>query len=369
MKAVIHNAAAELRGSERQALLIAAGLAARGHEVVVSCDPGAPLHAALRAAGIRTSPVRPRGDADVWNFARFVLWLRSEQPDAVLLTTWKRVPSAALAARLAGVRRVVSRLGIMRKPPKQRRFRLAFRRWVDALVVNSPDVRDQWVKSVPWFRADAVRVVVNAVEPRPAPAATLRAELAIPPGVRLVVSAGGLERRKGFDLLLDAFAALGERRACLAIAGTGADEEALRRRAARLGLGERVRFLGHRADMPSVLASADVFVLASRRDSLANVLLEAMASGVPVLATATGGVPLALEGEPPAGWVVPVRDADALGRALGQVLDALDTEPGSVAARTDEASRRVREWFSVERMVDGYEAALFAPLPAGEPLP
>jgi colanic acid/amylovoran biosynthesis glycosyltransferase len=113
--------------------------------------------------------------------------------------------------------------------------------------------------------------------------------------------------------------------------------------------------------MPEVIASADVFVLASRKDSLANVMLEAMALGVPVVATATGGVPLALgalDDAPPAGWIVPVRDADALATALDEVLATLDADPAAVAARAEEARRRVREWFSVERMVDGVEAAL-----------
>ncbi len=358
MKVAIHNSARQLRGSERQTLLIAAGLAGRGHEVVVSCDPDAPLSDALSRAGVRTTSVRPRGDLDAWNLARFVLWLRRERPDALLLATWNRIPTAALAARLAGVPRVVARLGIPRRIGKHRAFQLAFRRGVDALVVNSPDVRDRWTAATPGIPPGGVHLVLNAVQPVAPGPRRLHAELGLPPGTRLLVSAGGLEERKGFDVLLDAFARLGDRRAWLAIAGDGPDAEALRRRAERLGVQGRVRFLGHRRDMPEVLASADVFVLASRKDSLANVMLEAMSLGVPVVATDTGGVPLALGGEPPAGWVVPAREPDALASALGQLLDTLDTAPADVAARTEEARRRIREWFSVERMVEGVEAVL-----------
>jgi glycosyltransferase involved in cell wall biosynthesis len=361
VKVVIHSAATELRGSERQALLIATELARRGHEVVVSCDPRAPFHQALARKNVRTVAVRPRGDFDPWNFARFVLWLRRERPDALLLTTWRRIPTAALAGRAAGVPKVVLRLGIPRPIPARRDFRLAFRHWVDALIVNSPDVRDRFLASAPWFRHDRVHLVLNAVEPVLPGAAPLRQELGVPADARLVVSAGGLERRKGFDLLLEAFARLRDRRAWLAVAGTGPDADPLRAKANALGIGERVRFLGHRRDMPEVIASADVFVLASRKDSLANVMLEAMALAIPVVATATGGVPLALgaaDDAPPAGWIVPVRDADALAGALDEVLATLDADPVAVAARTEEARRRVREWFSVGRMVDGVETAL-----------
>ncbi|CAA9312104.1 MAG: hypothetical protein AVDCRST_MAG68-1418 [uncultured Gemmatimonadetes bacterium] len=355
MKVAIHNSARELRGSERQTLLLAAGLMGRGHDVAVSCDPRAPLWQALLREGVRTTAVRPRGDLDVWNFARFVLWLRRERPDVLLLATWKRIPVAVLAARLAGVPRVVVRLGIPRRIGKSRALSLAFRRGVHALVVNSPDVRDRWVAATPGVPRGGVHLVLNAVEPVTPGPRRLHAELHVPGGTRLVVSAGGLEERKGFDVLLDAFARMGERRAWLVIAGDGPDASGLRERADRLGLGERVRFLGHRRDMPEVLASADVFVLASRKDSLANVMLEAMSLGVPVVATDTGGVPLALGGDPPAGWVVPVREPEALADVLGQLLDSA---PADVAARTEEARRRIREWFSVERMVKDVEAVL-----------
>jgi glycosyltransferase involved in cell wall biosynthesis len=355
VKVAIHNSAREMRGSERQTLLAAAGLARRGHDVVVSCDPKAPLWQALLREGVRTTAVRPRGDLDAWNFARFVLWLRRERPEVLLLATWKRIPIAVLAARLAGVPRVVVRLGIPRRIGKSRALRLAFRR-VDALIVNSPDVRDRWAAATPGIPAGGVHLVLNAVQPVTPGPRRLPTELHVPEGTRLVVSAGGLEERKGFDVLLDAFARLGGRRAWLVIAGDGPDAADLRERADRLGLGERVRFLGYRRDMPEVLASADVFVLASRKDSLANVMLEAMSLGVPVVATETGGVPLALGGDPPAGWVVPAREPEALARTLGQLLDSLDS--ADVAARTEEAGRRIREWFSVERMVKDVEAVL-----------
>jgi glycosyltransferase involved in cell wall biosynthesis len=358
MKVAIHNGARELRGSERQTLLIAAELMRRGHEVVVSCVPNGPLAAALRERGVRTSAARPRGDLDPWSFARFTAWLRRERPDVLLLATWKRVPLAAAAARVAGVPRVVVRLGITRAMPRARRFRAAFRYGVDALVVNSPDVRDRWLASAPWFPAETVVVALNAVEPLlpSAPRDALRASLGVGREDRLVVSAGGLERRKGFDLLLDAFALLDDPRARLVVAGDGPDRDALRARAAALGV--RALFPGPRRDVADLFAAAELFVMPSRADSLANAMLEAMAQGVPVVATATGGVPLALgarDGGPAAGWIVPVNDAPALAAALREVLSAPRAE---VALRTGEARRRIREWFSVERMVDTVEAAL-----------
>ena len=115
MKIAIHADGPTIRGNERQVLLIASGLHARGHAVVVSCRGGTPVEAAFHEAGIRTSPVRPRGDADLYHALRFVAWLRRERPDAVLLTSWNRAFVAGWCAHRASVPRVVLRLGAVQE--------------------------------------------------------------------------------------------------------------------------------------------------------------------------------------------------------------------------------------------------------------
>ncbi|MBV9772539.1 MAG: glycosyltransferase [Gemmatimonadetes bacterium] len=365
MKLVIQNGSRVWGGNEKWLATLAAGLAARGHEVVVSCRGSGPVPDELRRRGIRTAPVRPGGYADVGRGVRFRRWLRRERPDALLLTSWRTTFWGAWAGRRAGVPRVVVRLGIVREL-EHGRHALPFRRWVDALVVNAREIRDAWLRSAPWFPAEAVHVVFNGIVPADAPpeeaTRALRARLGAGPETLLVGGVGNLTYRKGFDLLLDAFAAAAVPDARVVIVGAGPEEGALRERAARLGVADRVHFAGQRSDVPEVLAACDLFVLSSRNEGMANVMLEAMAVGTPVVAADVSGVRDAVglaEGGAEAGWIVPPDDAAALRITLREVLTDLRAGAGEAARRAEEARRRIRERFGVERMVDEVERVLF----------
>lgn len=374
MKLVVQNSSRVWGGNEKWLATLAAGLAARGHEVVVACRAGGPVPGELRRRGIRTATVRPGGFANVWRAARFLRWLRRERPDALLLTSWKDTLWGAWAGRRAGVPRVVVRLGIVRVL-ERRRHALPFRRWVDALVVNAGEIRDAWLRSAPWFPADAVHVVLNGIHPAAATDGarrSLRRELGAGPDALLVAGVGNLTRRKGFDLLLDALAGAAVPDVRAVVVGAGPEEGVLRDRAAGLGVADRVHFLGHRSDVPEVLSACDLFVLSSRNEGMANVMLEAMAAGTPVVAAEVSGVRDALgpgDGASPAGWIVPPDDAPALRDALAEVLADLRGGTGEAARRAAEARRRIHERFGVERMVDEVERVLFPPGadPAGRP--
>lgn len=369
MKIVMHADGPTIRGNERQVILLATELARRGHEVLVSCRARGPVRDALEAAGIRTTGIRPRGDADAWNAARFARMLRRERPDAVLLTSWRAGFWGAWAARRAGVR-VAVRLGIVRTP-KRRAMRLAFRRWVDAMIVNAPEIRDAWTRYAPWFPRDRIHVVLNGIRTdgvdRAAARSRLLAELGVGEDALLVVGAGHVARRKGFDVLLHAFERAEISGAHLVIAGAGEELAELRRRAAEMGIAERVHWLGHRDDVPEVLAGCGIFVLSSRNEGMANVMLEAMAAGTPVIATDISGVRTAIgadEGGAAAGWIVPPDDPAALASTLREVAGLLRDDPAAVHARAAEALRRVEHRFGVERMIDEVEAVLRgAPVP------
>ncbi len=365
MKLAAQNAGRVWGGNEKWLCTVAAGLRARGHEVVVACRAGGPVAAELAGRGVPTAHVLPGGYLAAWRGLRFARWLRRERPDALLLTSWKGTGWGTWAARRAGVPRTVVRLGIVREL-RHRRHALPFRRRVDALVVNAPEIREAWTRSAPWFPPGAVHVVLNGIQPPPPLSAerlrSLRAELGADADTLLVAGAGHLARRKGFDLLLDAFVRTAVPGSRLAIVGSGPEEDALRAQAARLGIADRVCWTGHRADVPEVLAACDLFVLSSRNEGMANVMLEAMAAGTPVVAADVSGVRDALGAgadAPPAGWIVPPEDPAALAAALAQALAELRAGGGDAARRAAEALRRTRERFGVERMLDEVERVLF----------
>lgn len=195
---------------------------------------------------------------------------------------------------------------------------------------------------------ESVCVVGNGVDPdRFAPADeerrhAVRARLGLPADATVLLTVGGLAERKGVGRVIDLLPRLASSRPSLIylVAGGGGPEgderPALERRARDLGVDERVWFLGHVPpdDLPEVYQAADAFVLATRNEGWANALHEAIASGLPTVATDVGGNREVLaDGE--AGVLVPFGDADALGEAVERVLDgALDRDAVAAFGRS-----------------------------------
>lgn len=347
-------------GNEKVLTMVAAGLRDRGHGVVVACRRGRPVHQRLDALGVPVRHAHIGGDIDLFHAASFAAVLHQERPDAALLSWFKKSFWAGWAARRAGVPRVVERWGMRDGLPRRWKYRHTFQRYVDALIVNSEDIRRRWLASAPWFPAHEVHVVLNGVQRPVRPRGALRDELGLGPRVPLVVGAGRLERRKGFDVLVAAFARISVPDARLVVAGQGPEEPSLRRQAAALGVADRVHWLGFREDLASLLVDADAFALSSRKEGMANVMLEAMAAGLPVVASDISGVREALgpNGRPPAGWIVPPDDAAAMGEALDEALRAALADTPEVRARREEARYRAEHWFSMDRMLAETEDVL-----------
>ncbi|HEV2736227.1 MAG TPA: glycosyltransferase [Longimicrobiaceae bacterium] len=364
LKVAVHVDGPTVRGNERQVLLVAEELLARGHRLVVSCRAGGPVQEAFARLGVPTTGARPRGDLDPWSAARFVAWLRREKPDAALLTSWVRTLGAGWSARAAGVPRIVLRVGevhTIRPGIKGWKHRRALTRYSDATIANSRAVRDHLLAAVPGLAPGAVYYVPNGVRLRPAAPAPLRVELGIPPDAVVAAGVGGLERRKGFDLLVGALRRADDPGVHVVLAGEGPDRDALRARAESLGVAGRVHLLGQRADVAAVRAASDLFVLSSRSEGMSVAMLEAVTARRPVISTDVGGAWDVLAprgGRPAAGWIVPRNDEPAMGAALSEVAGLLRAGRAAVAARVDEAAWRLEHWFSVERMIDGVEAAL-----------
>jgi glycosyltransferase involved in cell wall biosynthesis len=138
-------------------------------------------------------------------------------------------------------------------------------------------------------------------------------------GTPVLASVGRLKAPKDFSTLLRALAALPDASFEAVIAGDGPDRSTLEAEIGRLGIGDRVRLLGERRDIPELLGAADVFVLPSRSEGLPVSVLEAMVAGLPVVASRVGGVPeLVAEGE--TGLLVAPGNSDELAAALKRVL-------------------------------------------------
>lgn len=184
------------------------------------------------------------------------------------------------------------------------------------LVGNTVDIRDYivrsgWAPHKAWY-------LPNFVDAKRADPVD-RTTLATPADAPLIVALGRLHDNKAFDVLLAALAEISD--AFLWLAGDGPKEEFLRKEATRLGLDDRVRFLGWRDDIAALIGAADVFVCPSRHEPLGNVVIEAWAHKKPVVAASSAG-PAALIDDGVSGLLVPVDNAQGLARGIKRVLES-----------------------------------------------
>lgn len=350
-----------LRGLEGHGLThtLAAGLA----DDPVRDLLGTPATAGLR---VRTVPaltrdVRP--PADLRALLGLTRLLRSEEPDLVHVHTSKAGFLGRLAARFAGKRPVVySPHGTISTgyfSPGLTRLLARLDAWAarftDRIVCYTAlEVAEYLAAGI--GRPGQYAVIPNGLDGeayalQAAPPARTRTALGLPPGARPVLCVARLVPVKGQTYLLQAWPSVLKRepRALLLLAGDGLDETPLRTRAAALGLAGSVKFLGFRQDIASLIACAEVLVLPSLNEGFGMVLVEAMAMGKPVVASAVGGVPeVVLDGR--TGLLVPPANPEALAAAILRLLD----DPGA-ARRLGEAGReRARESFSREGSIQAH---------------
>ena len=173
------------------------------------------------------------------------------------------------------------------------------------------------------------------------------------PGPLRILCVARLVARKGISDLLEALALVGDREVELILQGSGPEAHALTVQARELGLASQVKLAGFRAphDLPPVYAAADVFVLPSHSESCSMALLEAMASGLPVVATGTGGTPELIE-EGQGGVLVPVRSP----RHLAEALSKLVADPALRARMGAHNRQRVEDHYSWDVVTESYLA-------------
>ena len=198
-------------------------------------------------------------------------------------------------------------------------YNLKYYRGFDALVANTEDIAE-WVVGQGW-PAGKVRYIPNFAAAPPEAEPIDRKSLRTPDNVPLLLAMGRLHESKAHDVALQALTQVPD--AFLWIAGVGPLEAKLKAMAEALGVQSRVRFLGWRTDASALYRTADICLFPSRYEPLGNVVIQAWAHGLPVVAAASQG-PSALIRDGEDGLLAPVDDADALATAVQRLLDDTD---------------------------------------------
>lgn len=237
----------------------------------------------------------------------------------------------------------------------QRRLYRRAARWCDGFIAVSEQIQASLVQTFGSAIASRITVIPNGVDTRryghPVDRALIRAAVGIPAAARLLVMVGTLKPVKGHRYLLAALPALVavEPALQLALVGAGELRAELESQAATLGVSDRVHFLGNRDDVPALLAAADLFVLPSLWEGLSMALLEAMATGLPIVASAVSGTVQAITPEVE-GILVPPGDVPALQTAITALL----ADPERAQQLGAAAQRRAAREFSAQRQALRY---------------
>jgi glycosyltransferase involved in cell wall biosynthesis len=318
---------------------LALGLGAAGHEVVGVCSDG-PYRARLEAMGLRIEPVEIARSFDLLkhfrSYRRLVALFRRERFDLVHVHT----PVASLVGRLAAWRAGVPRIVYTahgfyfhERMPAWKRAPFIALEWLAGRVTDMLFTQaEEDALTARRYRLckGGIAAIGNGVDVArfrptedPAERAALRASLETPLDAVVILMVGRLVAEKGYPELFQAMRKLD---AMLWIAGerlpsdhASAIDRSLAALAQDEALRRRVRLLGQRGDVPALMRAADIFTLPSHREGMPRSIIEAMATGLPVVASDIRGArEEVLPGE--TGALVPVADLDALAAALGRLI-------------------------------------------------
>jgi len=337
-------------GAERYAITVANRLARQGAAVTLACSGGDQSDRVDPAVDLQIGPL----DTVRTDLPRAALWLRRVLQEGGHQAVICNSLATTLIARTALPTRRIPIVNVAHGWPADRFWAVAPpMRTADRVVAVSPDLKKRLVEG----GLDEGRCVVvhNGVNCAPLGRRegelrdTARREMGVRgPGDLVVVTVGRLEAQKAHHHIITVADRLRDSHPQLrfALVGGGAREDELRGLIAARDLGNRVLLLGQRRDVPDLLGSADLFLNCSDWEGMPLTTIEAMASGLPVVATHTEGAEQLLTEA--TGAVVPIADTDGMAEALARFADS----PPLRQAAGQAARQRALEHFSHERMVD-----------------
>lgn len=336
----------EIGGTERQTVELVRRLDRDRFRVHLACfhRRGALLDDVPASVAVESFPVDGfRSPGAVRQLIRFSAWCRSIGACLVHTCDLYANMFGLTGARLAGIAtRIGSRRDLVTgdKTTLQLTGQRAAYRLADAVVANSAAAAAQLAREgVPDSK---VRVIPNGVD-------TARFGAARPARpLRRIVMVANLRPEKGHDILIDAAPRIlaAHPDAEFVLAGEGPRRSALQSQARASGVDQRVRFLGECRDVPGILAGGDLFVLPSRTEAMPNAVIEAMAAGLPVVASAVGGIPELITADH-TGLLVAPNDPAALAAAVNRLMD----DPDRAAALGRSARAFITREFGFGRMV------------------
>lgn len=360
----------EVGGTERLVLELARRLSDLGPMSIVCLDEPGRLAEEARGRGIDVTALGRRPGFDLKLGRRLARLARERGAGLLHCHQYSPFIYGALAGLwdrgLAVIATEHGRLAGERPRLKRRLANALFSRLPQGLYAVSEDLRRSMIGE--GFSSERLEVITNGVEVGPAPSEEQRREgralLGLEASATVVGSVARFDPVKELTVAVAGFEALAkvDPQARLVLVGDGAEEARIREEVARRGLAEQVVLPGYRADARAIMAGFDIYLNSSQSEGISLTLLEAMAAGLPIVATRVGGNPeVVIDGR--TGILVARGDAAAAGAALR----SLAGDPARARSLGAAGRARLEERFSLEAMIAAYRRVYRRALEGAEP--
>lgn len=339
MKILQVMAGAAQGGAETAFVDMCIALHESGEELEIVTRHNPARETRLRAAGLKVHVLPFGGFVDIFTTLRLRKIIRAFKPHIVQTWMSRAAQKTPAWSQAEGIPRylIVSRLGGY--------YKASHFGQTDYYSTITPDIRRHLIESgLPEYK---IRHINNFAELESTSAPLDRASLDTPAEAPLLLALGRLHKAKALDVLMQAVAGIPE--AYLWIAGEGPDRELLQDECKRLGLTDRVRFLGWRDDRAALFATADICVFPSRYEPFGTVFVQAWAQRVPLVTTASDG-PRQYVRDGEDGLMVPIDDVEALRAAIRRVID----DKALRATLIENGFKRYRAEFTKDKTLAAY---------------
>jgi glycosyltransferase involved in cell wall biosynthesis len=349
-------------GAENVVLSLTNGLQRRGWPMAVcGREHGVLIPEFVTGVGVHVIP--KRSTVDTGHLQSLCALIRKLDIELIHSHLFGNDLYACAAAAITGRPLVCTVHGYDALQTPRRRMAYRFIGRIAKRIVTVSEPLYQQVLASKCAPRDRVAMIRNGIDFTPMTVAgdarrRVREGLGISPATKVIGAVGNIKPVKGYDVLIEAFADFQRQipDSVLLIAGGVADPDVEHRSslialAGKLGLSDRVRFLGVRADVPELLKALDIYMLPSHSEGTSIALLEAMGSGVPVVATAVGGTPYLLA-DREMGLLVPAGKPTVMSDAMGAII----ANESTASRMASKAKKHALETAGLDAMVTGYEA-------------
>ena len=334
-------------GGEKWMLTAAEGLKNLGHSVTVSCRKNSIVYQNATLRNLSTIHIISNIDFDICKIKSLHRFCKENRINVIIGCLNKDIKTAGLMSKLFGGPLIISRQGVP-QITKLWKYKVVFKYLCDGMVTNTYSIKEIY-DSYKWWNKEFIEVIYNGLE-MPEPSKTAY-NYPIPNDIKredakIVLSAGRLALQKGYNYLIDAakIVNLENKNILFYIAGEGKLKEKLQKQISENGLENRVFLIGFEADIKPLFQSANLLVLSSLYEGMPNIVMEAMAYGLPVISTKVNGVDELIGDESCGGIIEPANP-----QIMAKEIVSFFTKPTHID-QIRNAKARVQNNFSVEQM-------------------